>query len=78
MPYILTLIEEVPATTAANDGSPGDGIDRIEHLKLRLEGPLDIPNIVAVLTQKAPPSPKARVIRSDAGKPRKQVEPELL
>lgn len=72
--FLLTIIEEVPAATATATGI--NGFDTIRHLELRLPGPLDIPRIVAVLTEQ-PPKPRAP--RKDRGKPRKGGgEPQLI
>lgn len=61
MPYLLTIIEQ-PDSFAVDAPAPP-----IEHLKLRLEGPLNIPHIVAVLSE---PPPQPKKLRSDRGVPR--------
>lgn len=71
--YLLTIIEEVPASADAGTETLAH---TIRHLELRLPGPLDIPHIVAVLTEQ-PPKPRAP--RKDRGVPRKGGgEPQLI
>lgn len=77
MHYLLTIIEEVPSPAATATGI--SGYDTIEHLKLRLEGPLNIPHIVAVLSTPAPQPKKPRSDRGVSRGPRKQPnDPALL
>lgn len=75
MPYLLTIIEQPDPDPCASEAP----VVAIEHLKLRLEGPLNIPHIVAVLSTPPPKPRAARVDRGVSRGPRKQPnDPALL
>lgn len=66
--FRITIVEEFPMPN--NSEIPPESIER---LSMRLDGPLDIPQIVSIL------GAKKRAPRSDVGKSRKKAsQPELI